>query len=50
VQLATDAVTMFPIEIEENKQAYDAIKYFYKHRKGNLLKRIFRYMRKKWNK
>lgn len=50
VALATDRVKDFPLEIEEDRQAYEAIKYFYRHRKGNFLKRIFRYARKKWNK
>ena len=49
IKLATRAVQSFPTEIEENKEAYEAIKYFYKHRKGNLLQRIIRYMRKKRN-
>lgn len=50
VELATQAVTYFPQEIEENKDAYEAIKYFYKHRKGSLLARAIRYAKKQWNK
>lgn len=50
VQLATDIMRSFPEEVEENKEAYEAIKCFYKHRKGNLLQRALRYMRKKWKK
>lgn len=50
VELATQAVTYFPQEIEENKDAYEAIKYFYKNRKGSLLARAIRYAKKQWNK
>jgi len=50
VELATQAVTYFPQEIEENKEAYEAIKYFYKNRKGSLLARAIRYAKKQWNK
>lgn len=50
VELATQAVTYFPQEIKENKDAYEAIKYFYKNRKGSLLARTIRYAKKQWNK
>lgn len=50
VELATQAATYFPQEIEENKDAYEAIKYFYKNRKGSLLARAIRYAKKQWNK
>ena len=49
VELATQAVSYFPKEIEENKQAYEAIKYFYKHRKGSLFKRVLRFAKKHLN-
>lgn len=48
VTLATEIVTDFPTEIEEDQQAYDAIRHFYRHRKGGLIKRLIRYARKKW--
>jgi hypothetical protein len=50
VGLATQAVSYFPKEIEENKEAYEAIKYFYKHRKGSLWARAIRFAKKQWNK
>ncbi|MCA5004210.1 glycosyltransferase family 2 protein [Sphingobacterium bovistauri] len=50
VELATHAVTFFPKEIVENKEAYEAIKYFYKHRKGSLWARAVRFAKKHWNK
>lgn len=50
VELASSKLRYFPTEIEENKKAYDAIKYFYAHRKGNLLERIVRYLIKKFTK
>lgn len=49
VELATQAVSFFPKEIEENKEAYEAIKYFYKHRKGSLLARAIRFAKKHLN-
>ena len=50
VELATNPITYFPKEIEENKTAYEAIKYFYKHRKGSLWARAIRFAKKQWNK
>lgn len=49
VELATQAVSYFPKEIEENHQAYEAIKYFYKHRKGSLFTRVLRFAKKHLN-
>ncbi|WP_159632972.1 glycosyltransferase [Sphingobacterium composti Ten et al. 2007 non Yoo et al. 2007] len=49
VELATQNISKFPKEIMENKEAYDAIKYFYKHRKGSLLSRAIRFAKKKLN-
>ncbi|MGN0001918.1 MAG: sugar transferase [Sphingobacterium composti] len=49
VELATQNISEFPKEIMENKEAYDAIKYFYKHRKGSLLSRAIRFAKKKLN-
>lgn len=50
VELATQPVSYFPQEIKENKEAYESIKYFYKHRKGSLLARAIRFAKKQWNK
>jgi hypothetical protein len=49
VELATQAISYFPKEIEENKEAYESIKYFYKHRKGSLIARAIRFAKKKLN-
>lgn len=45
VQIKPDAVSSFPDELEENKEALQRIRYFLKHRKGNLLERGIRYLR-----
>lgn len=50
VTLAESPVRYFPTEISENKQAYEAIKYFYAHRKGSLFNRGLRFLKKKMNK
>lgn len=50
VSLANKPVTYFPKEIEENKVAYEAIRYFYKSRKGSLMQRAIRYGKKVWKK
>lgn len=50
VTLAESPVRYFPTEISENKQAYEAIKYFYAHRKGSLFNRGIRFLKKKINK
>ncbi|MDM1293856.1 glycosyltransferase [Sphingobacterium sp. N143] len=49
VCLADRPVSYFPTEITENKQGYQAIKYFYAHRKGSLLNRGIRFLKKKIN-
>lgn len=49
VVLATEKITKFPQEIQEHTQAYEAIKYFYAHRKGSLLQRGIRFAKKKLN-
>jgi len=43
VRLARAAVGRFPSEIEENREAYEAIRYFYAHRKGCLFWRLVQY-------
>ncbi len=50
VELADKPITSFPKEIEENKVAYEAIRYFYKKRKGSLVNRAIRYAKKIWKK
>ncbi|WP_400262061.1 glycosyltransferase [Sphingobacterium sp. SG20118] len=49
VVLATEKITQFPADIREHAQAYEAIKYFYAHRKGSLLNRAIRFAKKKFN-
>jgi hypothetical protein len=46
VQIAKKPVKQFPQEVKENEQAYRAIRYFLSRRKGNLLQRGIRFMRK----
>ncbi|RYU85883.1 glycosyltransferase [Mucilaginibacter terrigena] len=43
VQVAQQPVKNYPGVLEENKQAYDAIKYFLKNRKGSILQRGMRF-------
>lgn len=43
VQIAQQPVKYYPEILEENKQAYEAIKYFLRNRKGNLLQRGLRF-------
>lgn len=50
VKLASKTVQYFPTEIEENKAAYEAIRYFYKNRKGSIINRALRYAKKVWKK
>lgn len=50
VELATRKLKYFPNEIVENEKAYDAIKNFYTHRKGNLAERLIRFLIKKFGK
>jgi len=45
VPIAKKAVTQFPIEIKEDEQAYQLIKHFLKHRKGNLFQRGVRFLK-----
>ena len=46
VELANQIPKFFPTEIEENKEAYQAIKHFYKHRKGSYPTRLIRFLKK----
>lgn len=47
VELATSPVMKFPINPMEDEYAYQAIKHFFAHRKGDLLERAVRYIKKK---
>jgi len=44
VRIAKTAIKQFPAEIKENAQAYAAIKYFLKNRKGTLIQRGVRFV------
>ncbi|GAB3912326.1 glycosyltransferase family protein [Mucilaginibacter boryungensis] len=44
VQVAQKPVTSFPDVIEENQQAYQAIKHFLRHRKGTIWQRVIRFV------
>ncbi|MDR2813982.1 MAG: hypothetical protein LBB79_04940, partial [Prevotellaceae bacterium] len=50
VNFATQAVTKFPSIIEEDEIAYERIKYFFRHRKGSLLRRGIGFLRTKYKK
>ena len=45
VRIAKKAVTQFPAEINEDQQAYLAIRHFLKNRKGTLLQRGMRFVK-----
>jgi len=45
VKIAKKAVKKFPTEIKEDRQAYQAIKHFLKHRKGSLFQRGVRFLK-----
>lgn len=47
VHVARFPVQVFPAEIIENEEAYNAIKNFLRNRKGNLLQRVKRFITKK---
>jgi GT2 family glycosyltransferase len=48
VSISPQKVTSFPDHIQENQQAYQAIKYFFEHRKGTLAQRIIRLLKSKF--
>jgi hypothetical protein len=48
VRINTNPVLRFPEQIEENTEAYEAIKAFLKKRKGNLLQRAIRFLKSKY--
>ncbi|RYF25888.1 MAG: glycosyltransferase [Flavobacteriales bacterium] len=43
-------ITQFPTVVEENAQAYEAIKKFLKNRKGSFMQRVNRFVKEKLNK
>jgi hypothetical protein len=45
VQIAQQAVRQFPAIVQENEQAYRAIKHFLKNRKGSFLQRGLRFLK-----
>jgi hypothetical protein len=45
VQIAQKAVKQFPSVVQENEQAYRAIKHFLKNRKGSFLQRGLRFLK-----
>ncbi len=47
VRISEERIKEFPDLIEENKEAYQAIKLFLKYRKGSLLRRLVRFIREK---
>lgn len=47
VHISQQPVKKYPDVIEEDERAYHAIKYFLTHRKGNLLKRMVRYVKQR---
>lgn len=48
VSISKKIFQTFPDQIEENREALTAIKYFFKHRKGSLLKRARKFFVNKW--
>lgn len=46
-QISTKPITQFPSQIIEHPEAYQAIKYFLKNRKGSLFQRGIRYLKQK---
>ena len=47
VKISDHKVTDFPAEIAENREAYESIKGFLKHRKGSLIQRAIRFIRER---
>lgn len=48
VAISEQPVTYFPDEIKEDERAYMAIRDFLKHRKGNLLQRLIRFVQERF--
>lgn len=49
VQINQQALKDFPEKIEENKEAYQMVRNFLAKRKGNILQRVIRFLKKKLN-
>jgi len=49
VTISRKPIRNFPTEIKENKEALEAIKFFFKHRKGSLFKRGKKFLINKWH-
>lgn len=49
VTISRKPIHNFATEIKENKEALEAIKYFFKHRKGSLFKRGKKFLINKWH-
>lgn len=49
VQINQQAIKEFPEKIEENEDAYQMVRNFLANRKGNLLQRVIRFIKKKLN-
>lgn len=47
VQVARKPVRQFPVLLEEDVKAYQAIRHFLRHRKGSLWQRVVRFVRQK---
>lgn len=45
-----EPITSFPADLEESIAGYRALKHYFRHRKGNIIKRAIRFVRNKWNK
>lgn len=50
VSISREPIASYPDEIKENKIAYQAILYYFKHRKGSWLKRGKKFLINKWAK
>ena len=48
VAISEQPVTYFPDEIKEDERSYMAIRDFLKHRKGNLLQRLIRFVQERF--
>jgi hypothetical protein len=48
VNISNEPISRFPDTLIEHPEAYQAIKHFLKHRKGNFLQRIIRYVREQF--
>lgn len=49
VTINPDRINSFPMVIQEDPAAYQAIKHFLKNRKGSLMERVMRYLKQRMN-